>query len=141
MNKLDRRISEDQRRLVGTQAPAAGPWWSNWDAFLKNSPLYFVSQIKTPLLIVHGAQDTAVPFAQSVEMFNNLRRLGKPEVVLLEYAGKGHTSLQNGPVNEDIDRRMMEFFDHFLKGSPAPGWWTDGLLYTAGQASAPSAEP
>jgi hypothetical protein len=22
---------------------------------------------------------------------------------------------------------MLEFFDHYLKGAPAPGWWTDGV--------------
>jgi hypothetical protein len=30
---------------------------------------------------------------------------------------------------QDFARRMHQFFDHFLKGSPAPEWMTQGIPY------------
>ena len=30
---------------------------------------------------------------------------------------------------KDYTRRMQEFFDHFLKGAPAPEWMEKGIPY------------
>jgi dipeptidyl aminopeptidase/acylaminoacyl peptidase len=107
------------------QSYLAGPWWEHWDAYIRNSPLYSASALQTPLLLVHGDRDGAVPFAQSVELFNTLRRMGDKAVVLLQYAGEGH--LFSPGADLDVATRKLQFFDHFLRGEPAPGWWSEGL--------------
>ena len=118
----------------------AGPWWEHWDAFVRNSPLYHARDIRTPLLIQHGNSDKLVPFAQAVEMFNNLRRMGNRQVVLLEYEGIDHSFHIGGDTERDVRLRMLEFFDHFVKGdAPAPRWWAEGTSYLQGQAPAPVA--
>jgi dipeptidyl aminopeptidase/acylaminoacyl peptidase len=109
-----------------------GPWYDNWNAIIQNSALYHVKKIRTPLLIVHGNQDDAVPFNQAVEMFNAMRRLGDRPVVLLEYAGEDHISVEQGATKRDVDGRILQFFGHFLKGEPAPAWWTEGVSRTQG---------
>jgi hypothetical protein len=75
--------------------------------------------------MMNNKSDEVVPFAQGGEFFTALRRLGK-KVWMLQYDGEGH-SLSRGKVAEDFHKRMMQFFDHYLKGSPAPKWMTKGL--------------
>jgi dipeptidyl aminopeptidase/acylaminoacyl peptidase len=102
-----------------------GPWWEHWADYVKGSPLFHASRIQTPLLMIHGDQDEAVPFTQAEELFNTLRRMGNKPVVLLQYVGEGHTL--SDAAQRDADRRMEEFFDHFLKDAAAPNWWSDGI--------------
>jgi hypothetical protein len=52
--------------------------------------------------------------------------------VLLEYVGAGHEI----PSSADLQRRQLQFFDHFLKDAPAPAWWSDSRSYPKGQAPA-----
>jgi dipeptidyl aminopeptidase/acylaminoacyl peptidase len=107
-----------------------GPWWDYWDAFMKNAPLMSVRNVKTPLLMVHGDRDPAAPFSQAVEFFNTLQRAGKKAMVLLQYAGEEHSF--SPAAERDSGAHMEEFFDHFLKGAPAPTWWSDGVSYYEG---------
>jgi dipeptidyl aminopeptidase/acylaminoacyl peptidase len=125
-------ISENEQPYI------AGPWWEHWDAFIRNSPLFHAKNVHTPLLIAHGNGDKLVPFSQSVEMFNTLRRMGNTQVVLLEYDGIDHSFHVGGETEHDLEMRMREFFGHFLKGEPAPLWWTQGVSHTKGQAPPPA---
>ena len=54
-----------------------------------------------------------------------MRRLGKP-VWMLQYDGQGH-SLSRKNTKEDLTIRVTQFFDHYLKGAPAPVWMTRGV--------------
>ena len=81
--------------------------------------------MKTPLVILHNDLDGAVDFTQGVEYYNTLRRLQKP-VVMLEYPGENH-GLARPANQQDYTVRMKEFFDHHLKGAPAPDWWKEGV--------------
>jgi dipeptidyl aminopeptidase/acylaminoacyl peptidase len=99
--------------------------WENWDAYHRNSPLYHVKKVQTPLLMLHNDADGAVDFTQGIEYYNALRRLKKP-VVLVQYRGENH-GLAKLPNRKDYAVRMMEFFDHHLKGKPAPDWWQQGI--------------
>lgn len=94
--------------------------WDNIQAFIENSPVLQANKVTTPLLILHNRDDGAVPFNQGYEMFYALRRLKKP-VWLYEYEG-GHTSPGGEESNRDFAIRLQEFFDHYLKGKPAPRW-------------------
>jgi dipeptidyl aminopeptidase/acylaminoacyl peptidase len=110
------------------------PWWDHWDATIRNSPLYHIRNVRSPLLIIHGDADTAIRFSQAVEMFNNLRRLGDRPVVLLQYVGADHGSIEFIP---DAIRRKQQFFAHFLKGAAAPAWWAEEASYAQGTAPPP----
>jgi dipeptidyl aminopeptidase/acylaminoacyl peptidase len=101
-----------------------GPW-DNWDAYRRNSPVYHVKDVKTPLLILHNDKDGAVDFEQGIEYYNALRRLKKP-VTMITYRGENH-GLARRENMRDYSIRMMEFFDYYLKGKPAPEWWIKGI--------------
>lgn len=108
-----------------SQGRFKGGYWDNWDAYYRNSPVFFAKNVKTPLMILHNDRDGAVDFTQGVEYYNTLRRLGKP-VIMLQYVGENH-GLARRPNQRDYTVRMMEWFDHYLKGAPAPKWMTDGV--------------
>jgi dipeptidyl aminopeptidase/acylaminoacyl peptidase len=108
-----------------SQGRFKGGFWDNWDAYYRNSPVFFAKNVKTPLMILHNDKDGAVDFTQGVEYFNTLRRMQKP-VILLEYPGENH-SLARRPNQRDYTARMLEFFDHYLKGVPAPDWMVNGV--------------
>ncbi|SDR85336.1 prolyl oligopeptidase family serine peptidase [Opitutus sp. GAS368] len=95
--------------------------------YLENSPVFFAQQVQTPLLILHNDHDDIVPWPQAVEFFLALRRAGK-EAYLFNYNGEFHSPRRRVD-QEDFARRMHQFFDHFLKGAPAPDWMTRGIPY------------
>ena len=64
---------------------------------------------------------------QGIEFFLGLRRLGK-EVYLLSYNGEPH-GLRKRVDQKDYTRRMQQYFDHFLKGAPAPDWMEKGIPF------------
>lgn len=99
--------------------------WERPDIYIKNSPIFSLDKVTTPVLIQHNVNDGPVVFAQGVEMFSALRRLQKP-VWLLQYDGEGHT-INDPEAQLDFTIRQQQFFDHYLKGKPAPKWMTEGV--------------
>ncbi len=108
-----------------SQGRFKGGYWDNWDAYYRNSPVFWAKNVHTPLMILANDKDGAVDFTQGVEYFNTLRRMQKP-VIMLEYIGENH-SLRKPANQRDYTARMMEFFDHYLKGAPAPDWMVNGV--------------
>lgn len=107
---------------IGFQGAGFGIGQTPWTAphlYVESSPVFGIARVTTPLLIMHGNADTAVPFEQSIEFFTGLRRAGKP-AWLLEYPGAGHTL--NGMQSRDFTRRMRAFFDYYLQNKPKPDW-------------------
>lgn len=109
------------------QSRIGGNLWDSLDNYIKNSPIFFAPNVKTPLLIEFGDVDDAVPWSQGIELFMALRRAGKP-VFMLQYEKEPHI-LKKYYNKVDYARRMKEFFDHYLKGAPAPKWILEGTPY------------
>jgi dienelactone hydrolase len=100
-------------------------FWERPDLYVENSAVFRADKINTPLLMVNNKLDAAVPFAQGVELFLALWRLGK-EAWLLQYDGEGH-SLVDRRNELDYTIRMTQFFDHFLRDTPSPKWMSVGV--------------
>jgi dipeptidyl aminopeptidase/acylaminoacyl peptidase len=103
------------------------PLWEDLPAYIRNSALFNVHNMKTPLLIEVGDSDGTVFWHQGVELYNVARR-AKKDVVLLVYAGEDH-GLRKKPNQLDYHRRIVEWFGHYLKDEPAPSWITSGVSY------------
>lgn len=99
--------------------------WDSLGLYIENSPLFGVPNIKTPLLLMSNDGDGAVPWYQGIEFYSALRRFNKP-AWLLNYNSDEH-NLSKRPNMVDLTIRMQQFFDHFLKGSPAPEWLKNGI--------------
>ncbi|MFW5820903.1 MAG: alpha/beta hydrolase family protein [Bacteroidota bacterium] len=111
-----------------TQSRIGGTLWDELDLYLENSPLFHANRIETPVLIMHNDDDGAVPWYQGIEYFVALRRLNKP-AWMLTYNNEAH-NLKRWPNRIDLDIRMMQFFDHFLKSEPMPTWMKKGVPAT-----------
>ncbi len=109
------------------QSRIGGSLWEYPERFIENSPLFFADRIRTPLLFMANDNDGAVPWYQGIEFFVALRRLGK-EAYMVNYNGDEHNPTKRA--NQlDIDRKMLEFFGHHLRGEPAPDWMTRGIPF------------
>lgn len=100
--------------------------WEEPERFIKNSPVFQIGNIETPLLIVHNQDDGAINYNQALELFLGMRRANK-KVWLIEYEGEGHTI--SNPENQfDLTIRIQQFFDYYLKDSLPPIWMTSNAL-------------
>jgi dipeptidyl aminopeptidase/acylaminoacyl peptidase len=99
--------------------------WEAPELYVENSPLFHLPKVTTPLLIMHNDKDGAVPWYQGIELYNGMRRLGKP-CWLLNYNEDDH-NLTKLPYKIDLSIRMRQFFDHYLQGKPTPLWMKDGI--------------
>ena len=117
----------DARIFEISQGRMQVPWWEDWDSYFNNSPIHHIEKLNTPLLIEFGTEDGAVEFNQGVEFYNAARRAGK-QLVMLVYEGENH-GLAEEPNQRDYQRRILEWFGHYLKGEPAPAWITTGVPY------------
>ena len=108
-----------------TQSRIGGSLWEQPLRFIENSPIFTADKIKTPLLMMHNDQDTAVPWEQGIELFVALRRLGQP-TWMLNYNGEPH-GLRKSQNRKDWAIRMQQFFDHYLMDAPAPVWMEEGV--------------
>ena len=61
--------------------------------YRKASPVFFVKNVKTPLLILHGANDMRSPTLQAWEMYRAMKDAGK-DVEMILYPRAGH-NIQN----------------------------------------------
>ena len=95
--------------------------------FRFESALTHVPLVTAPYLIMHGAADPTVPFTNGLAMYNALRFNNK-KAVLLAYPGEGH-GLRGMANRKDLTIRFFQFFDHYLKGAPAPKWLADGVPF------------
>ncbi|MEX1311651.1 MAG: prolyl oligopeptidase family serine peptidase [Candidatus Sulfomarinibacteraceae bacterium] len=111
-----------------SQSRIGGSLWESPELYIENSPVFFADRISTPLLIQFGDEDEAVPWTQGIELYLACRRLDK-DCIMLQYRGEPHHLKQYGN-KLDYSIKMKQFFDHHLKGEPAPEWMTDGVPYT-----------
>lgn len=114
-----------QLQYEQTQSRIGATMSDSLQLYIENSPVFFANKVNTPLLIMHNDDDGAVPWYQGIEYFMSLRRLGKP-VWMLQYNKEAHNlSLRRNA--KDLSIRLQQFFDHYLKGAPAPVWMTRGV--------------
>jgi dipeptidyl aminopeptidase/acylaminoacyl peptidase len=89
--------------------------WDDWMFMLQRSPVYHTDKARTPLLIVHGEEDSRVHPGQALELYRFLKARGNAPVRLVLYPGEGHGN-RKAAARLDYNLRMMEWFDRFLKG-------------------------
>jgi acetyl esterase/lipase len=86
----------------------------NPDLWNEASPLAHVSENSAPMLLLHGTADAVVPYAQSVAMFDALKKAGVA-AELYSVEGKGHLWFFNSRVDFQASLRRIEaFFQEYL---------------------------
>jgi dipeptidyl aminopeptidase/acylaminoacyl peptidase len=108
-----------------TQSRLGASLWERPDLYIKNSPLFSLPKVTTPLVIMNNDADDAVPWYQGIEYFTAMRRLNK-KIWLLVYNNEAHNLVERKN-RKDIQIREQQFFDHYLKGDPMPTWMSNGV--------------
>jgi dipeptidyl aminopeptidase/acylaminoacyl peptidase len=100
------------------------PLYEDLQAYIRNSAVFGVQNMTTPLLIEVGDSDGTVFYHQGIELYNIARR-AKKNVVLLEYAGEDH-GLRKKANQMDYQHRIFDWFGHYLKDEQAAAWINNG---------------
>ncbi len=93
--------------------------WNRKDIYINQSALFNADKITTPLLLLHGSEDTNVPPGESTQLFTALKILGR-EVEYIQIHEQNHHIL-------DFNKRkvwtktIIAWFDRWLKDQPE--WW------------------
>ena len=93
--------------------------WNNRELFTDHAPLTLADRIHTPILFMHGGDDTNVPINESIQMFTALKILGR-ETAFVTIKGQNHHIL-------DYSKRIkwhntiFAWFERWLKDDPT--WW------------------
>ncbi len=94
----------------GGQIRMGGAPWEDAGRYLRNSPIFYVDRVQTPLMIVQGDMDY-VAMQQGEEFFMSLYRQGK-RAQFVRYWGEGH--VLQGPANiVDFWQRIFAWFEEF----------------------------
>jgi dipeptidyl aminopeptidase/acylaminoacyl peptidase len=81
--------------------------------YAKSSPITYITQVKTPTLVLHGDRDSEVPTPQGYEFWHALKTLGVPTQLVI-YENEGH-GIRKPADQKDILKRTVEWFDKYLK--------------------------
>lgn len=94
--------SSDFGWLFGDDDFEAVPW-DNPERLLQHSPITFVKDMHTPLLIIHSEQDLRCPPEQSEQLFTALKYLGR-EVLYVRFEGQSHGLSRGGHPRARLER-------------------------------------
>jgi dipeptidyl aminopeptidase/acylaminoacyl peptidase len=93
--------------------------WDAPDVYLKVSPFFSADKLKTPLLIIHGAEDAnpgTTPL-QARMLFQAIRgNGGTTRLVMLPHEPHWYTALES---NEQLVYEMLRWFDKYVKNAPS----------------------
>ena len=83
------------------------------EEYLRMSPITYVRDIDTPLLIIHSEDDLRCPITQAEELFVALRTLGK-DVEFVRFPAEGHELSRSGSPVHRVQRAEI-IIDYFTR--------------------------
>ena len=101
------------------------PWREEAD-FKARSPITYIENVQTPLMLVLGEADYRTPPGSGGEqMFRALKYLKKP-VVMVRFPGESHELSRSGVPKHRVERleHIVGWFDKYLQGRAMPMYET-----------------
>ena len=86
------------------------------DIFDRISPLRFVKQVQTPVLMYGGEKDLESPIEWGIEFWHALKAVGVPTSLVI-YPGEGH-KFSNAANDSDETARTLAWFEKYVGGGP-----------------------
>lgn len=95
--------------------------WEQDSLYRALSPFTYVTNMKTPLLIVHSEEDYRVPITDAEQLFMALKKRGVP-VEFVRYPRSSHGLSRTGPPWLLVDRleRIRTWFAHWIGTGTTP---------------------
>lgn len=99
---------------LGDDEFGAAPW-ENLEHLMKYSPITYVTQMHTPMLIVHSEQDLRCGIEQAEQLFTALKCLGR-ETKLIRFEGQSHGLSRGGHPKLRLERLRhgIEWFRQYM---------------------------
>ena len=93
-----------------------GTPWKEWENLIRQSPITYAGNIKTPTLVVHNEEDHRCLIEQGEQMFAALKKLGV-ETEFIRYPGESHGMSRGGKPWHRIHRlkSIVEWFERKLE--------------------------
>lgn len=82
--------------------------------YIQNNPIIDVDKVNAPILLWTGQLDETVHWGHTMEFYIGLKRNNK-NVIALFYPEKEHDVGKETPESFDLNRRVLEWWDYFLK--------------------------
>ena len=117
-NLIDFYGSTDEN-WIWEQVFGAEPPWANENSFQnywRQSPIKYITNVKTPTLIIHSEQDLRCPIEQDEQVYVALKRLGV-ETEMVRFPEESHGLSRDGRTDRRVERlnHMVRWFDKYLK--------------------------
>jgi dipeptidyl aminopeptidase/acylaminoacyl peptidase len=110
----------DSRNIETGQARMGGSPFEYPERYFSQSAFFHLDKVHTPVLILHGEKDLTILFGEGEMMFYALRQLGKT-AELVAYANGDHSLSRHSKADAlDVNRRILEWFDRYLKPADSP---------------------
>jgi dipeptidyl aminopeptidase/acylaminoacyl peptidase len=99
-----------------TEDQVGGDPWNAEEKLLNDSPLRYVTNVETPLMVVHSMEDYRCWMVEGLEFFTALKKLGK-EAELVLFPGENHDLSRVGKPKHRLARldHYIRWFDSHLK--------------------------
>jgi dipeptidyl aminopeptidase/acylaminoacyl peptidase len=118
-------------RLTSSWTSDIGPWFRAYlgvshledpEEYLRRSPITYVADMRTPLLILHSENDLRCPIEQAEQLFVALKVLGR-EVEFVRFPGESHELSRSGAPRHRITRMelILDWFDRHLRPDAGVG--------------------
>jgi dipeptidyl aminopeptidase/acylaminoacyl peptidase len=115
VSNLFSSFGTDDIFFAGSKQTVGAEPWEDPDIYWELSPITYVDQIETPLLIEHQEHDYRCPVEQAEQLFTALKRRGKV-VEFDRYPDESHGMSRTGQPKHRVRRleRITEWFDRYL---------------------------
>lgn len=91
--------------------------WEHCDSYMERSPITYVKNVHTPVLLIHGDQDMNCPISQSEEWYSALK-LECKEVYFARFRGQNHGfAVKGDPVSrKERYQLLLWWLERYMKG-------------------------
>jgi dipeptidyl aminopeptidase/acylaminoacyl peptidase len=130
-NRFRAAVSERavNNRLTSSWTSDIGPWFRSYlgpsylddpEEYLRQSPITFVKDIRTPVLILHSENDLRCPMEQAEQLFVALRLLER-DVEFVRFPAESHELSRSGAPRHRIERLeiILDWFERRLASPDA----------------------
>jgi dipeptidyl aminopeptidase/acylaminoacyl peptidase len=102
--------------LAGGQYSMGPAWDPASTTYAKFSPLSYVANVQTPLLILHSDNDTRTPIDQTLQFFTAMKILGRT-ITFVDVPNETHDLSRTGSPIHRVERMhlLSDWFGHYLK--------------------------
>ncbi len=89
--------------------------WENLEKYMRMSPIKYVQNMQTPLLIIHSEQDLRCGIEQAEQLFTALKYMGR-EVQFVRFEGQSHGLSRGGHPKLRLERlrHIQNWFAKYL---------------------------